>query len=66
MLLSIKLQMPRHVTMDNLPEARVTVMRRDAIAIGLDVDDEVFAQRTLTDEVFREKHMGRYRTQWKQ
>lgn len=58
--------MPRQVTMDNLPDRRVTVMKRDAIAIGLDVDDEYFAQRTLTDEVFREKHMSRFRTQWKQ
>ena len=58
--------MPREVTMDNLSDRRVTLMRRDAVAIGLDVADEYFVQRTLTDEVFREKYMSGFRAQWKQ
>ena len=57
---------PRQTTMDNLVERRATVMERQALAIGLEVDDEYFAQRTLTDEVFRERYLSRFRTYWKQ
>ncbi len=57
--------MPRLVTMDNISENRVTVMDRQSIAIGLQVEDEYFEQRTLTDEVYREKYLSRFRTFWK-
>lgn len=57
--------MPRIVTMDNLSEGRVTVMDRQAIAIGLEVDDAYFEQRTLTDEAFRERYLSKFRTRWK-
>ncbi len=58
--------MPRQVTMDNLLERRVTLMDRQALAIGIEVADEYFTQRTLTDEVFREKYLSKFRTFWKQ
>ncbi len=54
--------MPRQVMMDNLVERRVTVMDRLSIAIGLPVDDDYFAQRTLTDEVYRENYLKKFRT----
>lgn len=57
--------MPKQVTIDNLTGHRVTLMDRQAIAIGIEVADEYFAQRTLTDEVFREKYLSKFRTFWK-
>lgn len=57
--------MPRQVTMDNLVERRVTVMDRQALAINLEVEDDYFAQRTLTDEVYREKYLSKFRSHWK-
>jgi hypothetical protein len=57
---------PRQVTMDNLPDRRVTLMDRQGLAIGMTVDEEYFTQRTLTDEVFRERYLSRFRTLWKQ
>jgi hypothetical protein len=56
---------PKQVTMDNLAEGRVTVMDRQALAIGLEVADEYFSQRTLTDEVFRERYLTKFRSSWK-
>lgn len=57
---------PKQVTMDNLADERVTVMDRQALAIGLEVADEYFSQRTLTDEVFRERYLAHFRSSWKQ
>ena len=57
--------MPKLVTMENVTDSRVTVMDRQALAIGLEVADEYFDQRTLTDEVFREKYLSRFRESWK-
>lgn len=57
--------MPMQTTMDNLSERRVTVMDRQAVAIGLEVDDDYFSQRALTDEVFRERYLSKYRSFWK-
>lgn len=57
--------MPRQVTMDNLSEGRATLMDRQALSIGLEVNDEYFTQRTLTDEVFRERYLRKFRSYWK-
>lgn len=57
--------MPRQNLMDNLVDQRITVMTREAAAIGVEVGDEYFTQRTLTDEVFREKFLNQLRNSLK-
>lgn len=52
--------MPRRITMNNLDTRRVTVLNRLELAIGLDVDDEFLTRRSLTDRVFRERHLAEY------
>ncbi len=58
--------LPRQVTIDNLLTRRVSVMDRQAIALDIDVDNEYLSQRTLTDQAFRERHLAKFRTLWKE
>jgi hypothetical protein len=58
--------MPRQVTIDNLLTRRVSVMDRQAIALNIEVADEYFSQRALTDQAFRERHLSQFRTLWKE
>lgn len=54
--------MPRNITMNNLATRRVSVMDRQAIAFNAEVPDEFLTKRTLTDHVFRERHLSEFRS----
>lgn len=53
--------MPRQVTMNNIDTRRVTIMNRERIAFNLEVDNEYFTQRALTDFIFRERYLDNFR-----
>tara|TARA_R110001592_G_scaffold57536_1_gene174637 strand:- start:5703 stop:6617 length:915 start_codon:yes stop_codon:yes gene_type:complete len=47
----------RDVTLINLQTRRLSNMKTEAIAMGVEIDDEFLTQRTLTDFAFREKSL---------
>lgn len=47
--------------MNNLMKRRITVWEQSNVVLNVDIDDEFLTQRSLTDFVFRERHMDTYR-----
>lgn len=57
--------MPRQIMMNNLQTKRVSTIDRELIVFDRDVQDEFLTQRVLTDQAFRERHLGELRKAWK-
>jgi hypothetical protein len=51
------LWLARDVTLINLQTRRLSNMKTEAIAMGVEIDDEFLTQRTLTDFAYREKSL---------
>jgi len=55
------LWLARDVTVINVQTQRLSNMKTDAIAMGVDVDNEFMTQRTLSDFAYREKELAKLR-----
>lgn len=52
----------RKMMVNSLLTKRITLFSLESTAYNIGVDDEFLTQRTLTDKVFREQHLQRYRS----
>ena len=54
----------RKVTMNNLISQRVSQLQTESVKFHIDISDEFFTQRSLTDFVYRENRMTGLRALW--
>jgi len=52
---------PRQMTVNSLKTRRMTILTLEATALNIPVQDDFLTQRTLTDRVFREQSLKKYR-----